>query len=134
MGLRWEDVDLDAARLRVERALQELAEGLVSGVPKTEESRRTLVLPSFAVTALRAHRVHQIQERLVAGSRWKDGGLVFTTTIGTPIHPRNFRTHLREALECVFRANVNKLGLLVARRRRRKEARRSFARQKPGLD
>jgi integrase len=28
LGLRWEDVDLDAARLRVERALQELAEGL----------------------------------------------------------------------------------------------------------
>jgi integrase len=99
LGLRWEDVDLDGARLRVERALQELAEGLVSGVPKTEESRRTLILPSFAVTVLRTHRVHQIQERLIAGSRWYESGLVFTTTVGTPIHPRNLRKHLRGALQ-----------------------------------
>jgi integrase len=99
LGLRWEDVDLASGRLRVERALQELAEGLVLGIPKTEESRRALVLPPFAIAALRAHRVRQIQERLVAGSRWKDGDLVFTTTIGTPIHPRNLRKHLRDALE-----------------------------------
>jgi integrase len=37
--------------------------------------------------ALRAHRVRQRTERLLAGSRWHDDprGLVFTTTIGTPM-------------------------------------------------
>jgi integrase len=48
---------------------------------------------------LRAHRIQQIQERLMAGPRWNESGLVFTTTIGTPIHPRNLRKHLRGALE-----------------------------------
>ncbi|MGH7777425.1 MAG: tyrosine-type recombinase/integrase, partial [Candidatus Dormibacterales bacterium] len=35
--------------------------------------------------ALREHRGRQLQERLVAGSRWQEFGLIFTTSIGTPL-------------------------------------------------
>jgi len=38
--------------------------------------------------ALRAHRAAQVQERL-ASRAWADQTLVFTTSIGTPLEPRN---------------------------------------------
>jgi len=41
------------------------------------------------MAALRAHRAVQNAERLGAGLAWHDFGLVFTTSIGTPIEPRN---------------------------------------------
>ena len=64
-------------------------------------ARRSLVLPEVAKSALKAHRVRQLEERLVAGSRWKESGLVFTTRLGTPLDSRNvsreFHRLLREA-------------------------------------
>lgn len=37
--------------------------------------------------ALKAYRIRQSEIRLAAGPDWKDTGLVFTTTMGTPIEP-----------------------------------------------
>lgn len=56
--------------------------------PKSSRSRRSINMPAIVVTALRAHRVRQLQERLAAGGKWHDQGLVFTTRVGTPIDPR----------------------------------------------
>lgn len=89
LGLRWVDVDLEAGTLKVEQALQRVEGGLIFKAPKTEKSRRRLTLPGTAVTALRAHRDRQAFERQVAGDYWQDSGLVFTTTLGTPLDPRN---------------------------------------------
>lgn len=89
LGLRWSDVDLESDRLTVHQALQRIG-GVVSFVePKTGRSRRTIALPSFAVSALRDHRVRQLEERLLAGPHWRESGLVFTTPIGTPLDPSN---------------------------------------------
>ncbi len=85
LGLRWEDVDLETRRLRVRHTLARVAGKLVLLEPKTERSRRTIVLPEVVVVALRAHRTGQKMEHLVAGSRWVDTGHVFATNIGTPI-------------------------------------------------
>jgi integrase len=85
LGLRWEDVDLDARRLIVANALQRVNGKLALVPPKTRRSRRTIELPDAAVTALRAHKVRQLEERLLAGARWRDSGHVFTSTIGTPL-------------------------------------------------
>jgi integrase len=46
---------------------------------KTAKSRRTPVLPEVCIKALRAHRTRQLEERLKAGTRWVETGLVFTT-------------------------------------------------------
>lgn len=100
LGLRWQDVDLDTGALRVRVSLQPLPrdlrpEGaprgsrLVLVEPKTARSRRTVTMPAVVVSALRQHRIGQLQERLLAGSRWREWGLVFTTTIGTPLEARN---------------------------------------------
>lgn len=100
-GLRWDDVDLESGEVQVRQQLQVIKKQLVLQELKTEKSRRTLVLPSVCVTELRAHRTKQRQERLKAGERWVDTGLVFTTymqakagkaknrKVGAGLHPRN---------------------------------------------
>jgi integrase len=94
--LHWSDIDLDVATLRVNHGLQRFEGKLHLVEPKTEKSRRTLPLPSMLVTALRAHRKRQLEERLALGSDWQETGFVFVSTIGTPLEPFNInRTFVR---------------------------------------
>jgi integrase len=60
-------------------------QGLILMPPKSPKSRRTVPLPACCVAGLNAHRSRQQQERILAGSRWKETCHVFTSTIGTPI-------------------------------------------------
>ncbi len=86
LGLRWDDVDLEARTLHVDRALQRIAgAGLQLVEPKTKKSRRTLSMPDAVVRALRAHRIRQTEERIFAGAAWVDSGLIFTTLEGRPL-------------------------------------------------
>jgi len=59
--------------------------------PKTSKSRRTISIPSRVVDALKRHRDRQDGHQLEAGGRWQDWGLVFVTSIGTPLNQSNFR-------------------------------------------
>ncbi len=99
LGLRWDDVDLKHARLTVRHTLQRVNGELVLLEPKTERSRRTIALPEVVVKALRGHRTKQKMERLVAGSRWVDSGLVFTTIRGTPLDVATVTRAFQRALE-----------------------------------
>jgi integrase len=84
LGLRWEDVDVDARLLRVRRALQRRrGGGLVFAEPKTQRSKRVIPLPAQLVAALEDHHDQQARARAVAGSLWRDSGCVFTTPVGT---------------------------------------------------
>ena len=69
--------------------------------PKTSRSRRTITMPALVADALRAHRMRQLEERLAAEARWHESGLVFTSTLGTPLDERNlnrlFKAILRDA-------------------------------------
>jgi integrase len=57
LGLRWEDVDLDARLLCVRRALQRRrGGGLILTEPKTLRSMRTIPLPAQLAAALEGHR------------------------------------------------------------------------------
>lgn len=91
LALRWADVDLNGGTLRVHRTVQRLGSGagLVIGTPKTARSRRTIPLPEVCVAALREHWAGQAAERGAAGDKWVELGLVFSTTKGTVIEPRN---------------------------------------------
>jgi integrase len=75
------------SREELSTPLQRVDGALVLVEPKSATSRRVVALPMLVRDALRAHRVRQRTERLLAGSRWHDDprGLVFTTTIGTPM-------------------------------------------------
>jgi integrase len=99
LGLRWQDVDVDAGRLRVRHSLANVGGTLTLLEPKTERSRRHIVLPESVIAALRAHRTRQRMDRPVAGTRWVDSGHVFATTIGTPLHAATVTRAFRAALD-----------------------------------
>ena len=65
--------------------------------PKTEQSKRQLPLPKPVADALKAHRKAQLEEQLLAGRYWmgKEWGLVFCSTIGTPLDPSNVTKQYR---------------------------------------
>jgi integrase len=93
-ALRWAHVDLDGdppARPPVPPHVAVWRSVRVHGETKTERSRRTLALPQLAVEALRALRDSQADERLLAGQRWQDTGLVFTTHHGAELDAGNVR-------------------------------------------
>ncbi len=100
LGLRWSDVDLDAKKIEIRRALQRQKEkGLVFVEPKSSSSRRVIELSDFAVRALKDHRVRQVERRLLLGPNWIESNMVFTSDIGTPLDPRNVLRRLRQDLE-----------------------------------
>jgi hypothetical protein len=72
-------VDLEGGLIEIRQQIQPVGKQLVSQPLKTAKNRRTLALPDVCVTTLRAHRKRQNEERLKAGKRWTDTGLVFTT-------------------------------------------------------
>ena len=75
-GLRWTDVDIDAATLIVERQLDTAGEVPSFGPTKTGKSR-TLSLGAETIAALRVHRRQQLELRLKNGQAYCDFGLIF---------------------------------------------------------
>jgi integrase len=101
LALRWRDVDLDKAVLRVERSLEQTIKGgLRFKDPKTRHSRRSITLPTTAVTVLGAHRKAQQERRLQLG-QGKAGAdaLVFTTWDGEPQSPNGLSKEWSRALK-----------------------------------
>jgi integrase len=97
-GLRWQDVDLTAGVLHVRHALQRVDGTLTLVEPKTVLSRRTVTLPASAVAALCVQKDRQTFERAQAGDLWREGGYVFTSTVGTPLNPSNVDKRLKALL------------------------------------
>jgi integrase len=89
LALRWDDVDLGSRQLHVRRALERVGGKLQMVKPKTGSSVRTVVLPKIAARYLREHKKRQNAERLALGDAWREHGLVFASSVGTPIEPRN---------------------------------------------
>jgi integrase len=90
-------VDLDHGIISVRQALQRL-DGKYQFVElKTARSRRSLALPTLIIEKLRAHRIRQIEECLLAGDHWEEWGLVFSSLRGTPQDAKNV-THRFQAL------------------------------------
>ena len=89
LGLAWTDVDLDRGVLRVRQALQRAGGVLRLGPVKSDGSARFVAMPGPCVEAFRRHRASHEAERQVAGAKWDESGLVFTTPLGTPIEPAN---------------------------------------------
>jgi integrase len=55
-------------------------------------------LPKLAVDLFKRHRTRQRKERLLAGGEWRKNGLVFASTIGTPLDERNVRRAFNDIL------------------------------------
>ena len=73
-GLRWQDLDLDSARLVVRQAITTVDHEPSVGDVKSTRSRRVIDLDPATVNVLRAQRKHQLEERLLGGPDWVDSG------------------------------------------------------------
>jgi integrase len=89
LDLRWTDVDLVVGVLAVRSTLYRAEGRLVLAEPKTARSRRLIHLTPDAVAAFRAHRYHQLQERLQLGPAWDAHDLVFANELGRPVQAQN---------------------------------------------
>jgi integrase len=87
LGLRWQDVTLSDAggTLQLNRAL---SDGELT-TPKTKGSRRRIRLSAGSAKVLRTHRKRQLEEKMKKAGLWRDHGLVFPSTVGTPLSHRN---------------------------------------------
>jgi integrase len=88
LGLRWQDIDLKAGALTVNKALQRINGNYMLVEPKSATSRRTISpLPTAITSALIEHKARQDDERDALGQRWLNRWeLVFTTPYGAPLH------------------------------------------------
>ena len=92
LGLRWQDVDLEASVLHVRQTCQWLPrEGFIFRQPKTYRSTRPVALSPNTVERLRHHRRREQEQRLRMGPAYKDNGLVFAGGLGAPIHQSSLR-------------------------------------------
>ena len=91
LALKWEDVDLEGTNptLEVRRSLSETRGCRSFVTPKSSGRGRHLRLSRRAVSALRAHRKRQLEERVRKAGLWEDHGLVFPSEVGTPMSGRN---------------------------------------------
>ena len=98
-GLTWEDLDLEAGWMRVDWTLGHVGHTMTwKPRPKSKAGERAMALDPATVAALREHKRHQAEARLLVGPAWQDGftdhqgltrtGLVWTYPDGAPIHPK----------------------------------------------
>jgi integrase len=109
LGLRWQDVDVNAGILHVRQILVRIYNRDAKGKgrktrlsfhePKTEKSRRAVPIPAACLAALRQHRAHQAEEKLLLGPGYQDHGLVFAQADGGPIDPRSMHRYFTQALQ-----------------------------------
>lgn len=100
LAMRWSLTDLDAGTTKLRKQIRRVRGAeidpetgrrrgrLVEKDLKTDASRATLSLPDALCDLLRIHRRDQVAERLAARV-WVDPDLIFTTSVGTALEPRN---------------------------------------------
>ncbi|MGC2239535.1 MAG: site-specific integrase [Acidimicrobiia bacterium] len=106
LGLQWDDVDLDQARISVNRGLVSIGYELHVSRGKTSNSRRAIDLAPTTVAILSAWKEWQASERGAVGI--EPTGWVFADVQGNPIHTHS----LLQAFErIVARSGVSKVRL-----------------------
>lgn len=102
LGLRWQDIDLEKGSLHIQRTLVYITyHGFKEGEPKTETSRRNIVLPQFVIEVLKRHRTTQLEARLKTGVTWIDRDLVFPNAHGDFLLPTTLASQFARLLKDV---------------------------------
>jgi integrase len=99
LGLRWADVDLEVGRASIEQTVIAVRHAVEFGTPKTAKGARSLRLDAGTTAALKAHRLRQLEERLMVGAGWRDYDLVFAKVDGSPLHPERFSREFDRRVE-----------------------------------
>src|SRR5215216_4643518 len=100
LGLKWEDVDLDAGTLAVRRTLSETRTGHRFEPPKNGKGRN-IKLTAGAVEAMRRHRKRQLEKRIQFAGLYEDHGLVFPNQVGKTMNAKNLTARsFKPLLDC----------------------------------
>jgi integrase len=111
LGLRWSD--LDGTQICIVRALRKTTgDQYILADTKTDGSRRTVLLPARAVSALQSHRTKQSREILAAGPDYERNDLVFANACGRPMDIAKVRRCFKAALK---KAGLKQVRLYDAR-------------------
>ncbi len=104
LGLHWQDISFETMSLQVLRTLV-FGKGhkYIENEPKTASGRRKIILPQFAVDALKKHRILQLERRIKLGDAWVDRDLVFCNLAG------DYFTF--SSLDYMFQSLLKKAGL-----------------------
>jgi len=101
LGARWIDVNLKTGVLKPVQNLEQKKAGDPEpqfGDLKTEASEAPILLTATLQAALKKLR----EEKLAAGTYYNDYGLIFTSSVGTPIHLENLRSRsFHRAIEII---------------------------------
>jgi site-specific recombinase XerD len=84
------------------------------GAPKTQQSRRTILLEAQVVEALRRHKTQQIVEKLQFKGDYNPLNLVFCSRAGTAINRNNLRN--RDFTRTLAKARLDYLNMHAAGR------------------
>lgn len=100
LGLQWADVDWEHGSISLCRQLRRLPRGggLQMAPIKTRAGYRLVRLGADGVAALRDQRRRVDQACMLAGDRWREHDLVFSSSIGTPLEPRRVYTEFQAVL------------------------------------
>jgi len=96
MGLKWEKVDFESARVKIDRALvSSKSKGVFEESTKTSDIRY-LTLPKETMELLRLHKLEQLRLQLANGDRWIPSGYVFTQDNGDHMNPDSITGWLKD--------------------------------------
>jgi integrase len=104
LGLKWQDINFSTGTLQVRRILTRIpsetsGKVFVEAEPKTQYSRRSITIASFALNALKQHRLRQVEIRLKAGVLWEEHDYVFCTLVGTHLRPSHVVDEFKKLLK-----------------------------------
>ena len=86
LGLEWQDFDFDTGRVEIVRtSLFSKEIGNYTGTPKTESSRRVLILPMEVIESVKKLMQYQQNEAQRIGSKWEEHNRLFTQWNGKPM-------------------------------------------------
>ncbi len=98
LGLKWNDIDFDKGKLRIQRALVRVGSTWKLLEPKTSRSRRTIPVPKSVMNDLKVLKRNQAEKRL-ASLNYMDNDLVFAGENGEPLDEINLvRRHFKPLL------------------------------------
>ncbi|MFQ9264925.1 MAG: site-specific integrase [Clostridia bacterium] len=87
MGLEWQDIDLKAGIVNINRSSQYLADkGAFTKTPKTESSIREVAIPDFVVSLLEQYKLWYDEQKSFYGELWTDSNRLFVHADGKPMH------------------------------------------------
>ena len=113
LGLKWADVDFRNGVIRTELQYKIVGNDTELGPLKTTMSVRPNAMSEGLRVKLLAQLERQADWKLQCDDAWQDWGLVITTSVGTPMHPRNVNRLLADLAD---KAGIRHISSHVGRR------------------